>query len=150
MIINSSMCPIKLFQTSFQLHCRLFNFNSFCKEEQLKCNRDCVMFLRAQFTMDPDLKYQFDAATLLKINLLRSLKEIVISGDLLCFAPTMVEPRESLNSWNQWINDWPLYQSLFRPMLKDRMWLFHEIKNLKLCLEYCISRSYHFFSGGQL
>ena len=31
-------------------------------------------------------------------------------------APTMVAPCGSLNSWNQWINDRPLYQSLFRPL----------------------------------
>ena len=37
---TSSMCPIQLFQTRFQLHCRHKKFNSCCKEEHLKGNRD--------------------------------------------------------------------------------------------------------------
>ena len=47
-----SMCPIQLFQTRFQLHCRHKNFNSCCKEH-LKGNRDRNVFC-AHFTMDPD------------------------------------------------------------------------------------------------
>ena len=53
MLITSSMCPIQLFQTRFQLYCRHKNFNSCCKEEHLKGNRDWNVF-RAHFTMDPD------------------------------------------------------------------------------------------------
>ena len=53
MLITSSMCPIQLFQTRFQLHCRHKNFNSHWKEEHLKGNRDWNVFC-AHFTMDPD------------------------------------------------------------------------------------------------
>ena len=55
MMITSSMCPIQLFQTRFQLYCRHENSNSYCKEEHLKCNRGWNVFL-AHFIMDPDLQ----------------------------------------------------------------------------------------------
>ena len=47
--------------TALQTH-----FNSSCKEEHLKGNRDWSLFC-AHFTMDRDSHHQFDAATLLKI-----------------------------------------------------------------------------------
>ena len=52
-IITSSMCPIQLFQTRFQLYCRQQHFNSFDKEEHLKGNRVWNVFL-VHFSMDPD------------------------------------------------------------------------------------------------
>ena len=53
MMITSSICPIQLFQTRFQLHCRHRNFNSCCKEEYLNGNRYWNVFC-AHFTIDPD------------------------------------------------------------------------------------------------
>ena len=43
--------------------------------------------------------------------------EQVKFAKFLSSAPNMVAPRGSLNSWNQWINDPLLYESLFRPLL---------------------------------
>ena len=37
-------------------------------------------------------------------------------------------PHGSLNSWNQWINHWPLYQSLFWPLL----WKLHQKVKFRL------------------
>ena len=121
MIITSSMCPIQLFQTRFQLYCRQQHFNSFDKEEHLKGNRVWNVFL-VHFSMDPDSQSPFDVVKLLK----KMFEEVwdcdferseqLKFAKFLRSAPTMVAPCGSLNSWNQWINDRPLYQSLFRPL----------------------------------
>ena len=43
--------------------------------------------------------------------------EQVEFAKFLSSASTMVVLHGSVNSWNQWINDQPLYQSLFRPLI---------------------------------
>ena len=43
--------------------------------------------------------------------------EQVKFAKFLSSAPNMVAPCGSLNSWNQWINDPLLYESLFQPLL---------------------------------
>ena len=121
MLITSSMCPIQLFQTRFQLHWTHKNFNSCCKEEHLKGNRDwnvlCTFYHGPRFTV----------TSLIQQLSLKKMFEGVWDSDFeqsdqvklakfLCFTPTMVVYRGSLNSWNQWINDQPFNQSLFRPL----------------------------------
>ena len=77
----------------------------------------------AHFIMDPDSQSPvwFSDPTYKKC-LKESERAIFERSDqvkfakVLCSTPTMVAPRGSLNSWNQWINDQPLSQSLFPPL----------------------------------
>ena len=91
MMITSSLHPIQLFQTRFQLHCSHKHFNSCCKEEHFKSNRN------------PWTQIQMSNF-----------------ANILYLAQTMVSPHNgSLNSWNHWINEQPLYQSLFWPLIQS-------------------------------
>ena len=110
--------PTQLFQASFQSHCRHKNFNSCFKEEHLKGNRDCERLFCAHFTMDQDspvtslIKQHY-----LKKNLWRSLRyrfQVIWTGQICNIS--LLKALWITNSWNQWINYWPLYQSLFRPL----------------------------------
>ena len=73
--------------------------------------------------MDPDLPVN----SLVQRHYLKNIFEGVRDSDFeqseqvkfakfCCSAPTIVAPHGSLNSWNQSINDQPIYQSLFRPL----------------------------------
>ena len=111
MMITSNMCPIQLFQTSFQLHCRHKHSNSCSKEEHLKDNRDCEMFFRHILPWNQIHSHQFDAATLLKINLWRSLRQrfpAIRTGPIFKIHPLganhggaswITKLMESLNKW---------------------------------------------------
>ena len=74
MMITSSMSPIQLLQTRFHLHWRHKHFNSCCKEEHCKGNRDCAMFFVHILPWTQIHSHQFDTAKLLKINFWRSLR----------------------------------------------------------------------------
>ena len=103
-LITLSMCPIQLLQTRFQLHFRQNYFNSCCKEEHLKGNRDCRMFL-CTFYHGP----RFPVTSLMQRNYFRNLFEEVWDSDFqrsgqvklakfLHSALNMVAPHGSLNS----------------------------------------------------
>ena len=71
--------------------------------------------------------HQFNAATLLK-KIFEGVwdsdfqqSEQVKFAKFFRSATTLVVPWGSLNSRNQWINDRPLYQSLFRPLDKMKL-----------------------------
>ena len=119
--------------------------------EAVKCFL-CTFYLEPRFT-----SHQFHAATLLKKifdgvwdgNFEQS--EQVKLEQLPHLVPTMVVPTGSLNSWNQWINDWPLYQSLFQSQIISKTmslakhfikqvcgWVLKLLKLLKLLL-WCFS-----------
>ena len=52
-------------------------------------------------------------------------------------APWLAPPGSgSLNSWNQWMNDQPLYQSLFRPLIRKYL-------SLRLILKSDIDSQYY-------
>ena len=56
MMITSSMCPIQLFQTSFQLHCRINILILVANKNTLKRHQRLWNVFHAHFTMDPDLQ----------------------------------------------------------------------------------------------
>ena len=104
MMITSSMCPIQLFQTRF--HCIADIRILILVEEHLKGNGDWNDF-HANFTMDPDSQSPVSSSDTTLKNVWRSLWFWVILTGQIC---------GSLSSWNRWINDRPLYQSLFWPL----------------------------------
>ena len=110
--------PTQLFQASFQSHCRHKNFNSCYKKEHLKGNRDCERLFCAHFTMGQDSP----VTSLIQRHYLKNIFEGVWDSDFkwsekVKFATFLcLKPRGSLNSSNQWINYWPLYQNLFQPL----------------------------------
>ena len=101
-----------MFQTSFQLHCRHKNFNSCCKEEHPKRQQIQMFFMHIlTWTQIHQSPVWCNNTTYKKI------LEGVWYSDFELSEQAMMVLHESLNSWNQWINDWPLYQSLFWPLL---------------------------------
>ena len=112
MMITSSKWPYSIFSN---------NFSTALKTETVKCF-SCTFYPGPRFT-----GHQFDAAALLKKILWRSLRwqfwEIWTSQ--IC----KISMRGSLNSWNQWINDQPLYQRSFWLLMWLHMYDFCLYKN---------------------
>ena len=88
-------------------------FNSCYKKEHLKGNRQRLQnVFCVHFTMDPDLP----VTSLMQQHYLKKIFEGVWDSNFKRFELAKFL-RSSLNSWNQWVNDQPLYQSLFQPLV---------------------------------
>ena len=117
MMITSIMYPIQLFQ-KFQG----FNCIADIKILVFAIKKNTQKGIRDPWTQIHS--HQFDAAKLVKKIFERVWdSNFQQSGQIkfanfLHLAPIMVAPHGSLNTWNHWINDQPLYQSLFQPLIQ--------------------------------
>ena len=125
MMITSSKWPYSIFSN---------NFSTALKTETVKCF-SCTFYPGPRFT-----GHQFDAAALLWRSLRWQFWEIWTSQ--IC----KISMRGSLNSWNQWINDQPLYQRSFWLLMWLHMYDFCLYKNSTFFTFQIFIEFYFFFS----